>query len=97
MGNDFYYTSGVNTTDLLDGAEKLTLTGSSTRVYVKNSITPLANLASDWTLAIDYKFLMDSSAYASGREFVLLSCYKNADSAVQGFKVSLTKGSSTSD
>lgn len=97
MGTDFYYTSGVNMTDLLNGAEKITLTGSSTRAQIKNNITPLADLASDWTLAIDYKFLMDNSTYTSGREFVLLSCYKNANSSIQGFKVSLMKGSSTSD
>jgi hypothetical protein len=82
MGNDFYYTDGVNTVDLLNGLQKVRLTGESSSTLVKQDIKPLATLASDWTLAIDYKFLMDQSTYNNGREFVLLSCYRYVDSSM---------------
>ena len=97
MGQDFNYTEGVNMVDLLNGEEEIILDGTRDAVRVYNSITPLA-VNSDWTIAIDYKLLMDSAAsFSNGQEFVLASCYQNANSSIQGFKVSLVRGENASE
>jgi len=78
MGNDFYFTSdsNVNTIDLLEGAEELALSGTGTDAKVMHNVTPLISLDSDWTLALDYKFLMTVNLKQQNRnEYVLLSCY----------------------
>jgi hypothetical protein len=61
MGYDYNYVEGVTTTDLLENIENnmLVLDGTTDPIVVYNSITPLAT-NSDWTLAIDYKMLMDA-------------------------------------
>ena len=93
MGYDFNYVEGVNTTDLLTNLEnhQLVLDGSTADIQIYNDITPLAT-NSDWTLAIDYKILMDNiSNFTNGIEFVLASCYQNANSSIIGFKLSLVR------
>ena len=100
MGRDFEYTSGVNTYDLLNGASKLTFNSQTTDAKIFDGahgtlpeIRPLST-NSDWTLALDYKFLLTAALYNSGTEYVLASCYSNVDSTIQGFKVSLVKNNS---
>jgi len=100
MGQDFNYETGVNTYDLLNGAESFQFSSSTTEAKIYDGahalgeIRPLA-VNGDWTLAIDYKFLLNASVYSKGAEFVLASCYKNANSTIQGFKLSLIKNSDT--
>ena len=101
MGHDFEFTSGVNTTDLLNGASKLVFNSQTTDAKIFDGahgtlpeIRPLS-INSDWTLAIDYKFLLNQSLYNNGNEYVLASCYSNVDSTIQGFKLSLVKNNST--
>lgn len=97
MGQDFNYTEGVEVTDLLDGDDEIILDGTTDPVRVYNTIKPLA-INSDWTFAIDYKLLMDSAAsFNNGQEFVLASCYQNANSSIQGFKISVVRGESASE
>lgn len=97
MGQDFNYTEGVEVTDLLEGDDEIILDGTSDPVRVYNAIKPLA-INSDWTFAIDYKLLMDSAAsFNNGQEFVLASCYQNANSSIQGFKISVVRGESSSE
>lgn len=97
MGHDFNYTSGVTAYDLLNGASKLTFNSQTSDAKIFDgehaglpNIRPLY-VNSDWTLAIDYKFLMTQALYSNGTEWVLASCYSNADSTIQGFKLSLVK------
>ena len=107
MGHDLYYRSdSINTADLLSGAEKITLNGQNGQVRrtftfdgesTAQEIKPMLDINSDWTIAIDYKFIVDSALFNSSREFVLLSCYSNVNSAVQGFKVSLNKAVQVND
>jgi len=78
-----------NNNIILDGSAD---PNTGARVY--NNITPLM-LNSDWTLAIDYKF--NSVEKLEGTEFVLASCYQEANGSVQGFKVSLVKSYGTTD
>ena len=100
MGQDFNYETGVNTYDLLNGADSFQFSSSTTEAKIYDGahalgeIRPLA-VNGDWTLAIDYKFLLNASVYSKGAEFVLASCYKNANSTIQGFKLSLIKNSDT--
>jgi hypothetical protein len=103
MGHEFDYTTGVNTTDLLHGASKLVFSGvddGDVKIYDGNhgmgEIRPLS-VNQDWTIALDYKFLLNSTVLNTTREFVLASCYKNADGAVDGFKLSLIKNTSSTD
>lgn len=107
MGHDLYYRSdSINTADLISGAEKITLNGQNGQVRrtftfdgesTAQEIKPMLDINSDWTIAIDYKFIVDSALFNSSREFVLLSCYSNVNSAVQGFKVSLNKAIQVND
>jgi hypothetical protein len=97
MGQDFNYVEGTSVINLLGTEPELTFDGSTDDVIVYNGtgthteVRPLAT-NSDWTLAIDYKFLMDSAeAFAESPEFVLASCYKNANSTINGFKLSLIR------
>ena len=100
MGQDFDYTSGVTTIDLLNGSNKLTFNNSASYVRIYDgehgvgTVKPLA-ANDDWTLALDYKFLLTSTLYSRYRELVLASCYKEADSTIQGFKLSLIKNTDT--
>lgn len=97
MGQDFEYTEGAVATNLLGQESEIRLDGNSDAVHVYNQIKPLST-NSDWTLAIDYKFLMDSETnFIAGNEFVLASCYQNANSTIIGFKVSLIRNNNTSD
>ena len=97
MGQDFEYTEGAVATNLLGQESEIRLDGNSDAVHVYNQIKPLS-ANSDWTLAIDYKFLMDSETnFVAGNEFVLASCYQNANSTVIGFKVSLIRNNNASD
>ena len=102
MGHDFNYTTGVNTTDLLNGASKITFSSNTTEAKIYDGahayngstlgeVRPLSVRESDWTLALDYKFLLTPEVYNSSREYVLASCYQDANSSIQGFKVSLVK------
>ena len=98
MGHDFYYTNGVNTTNLLNGSQKLVFNNSTTdaKIFDGNhgtlpEVRPLA-VNSDWTLALDYKFLLTPAMYSNGSgDYVLASCYSNVNSTIQGFKLSLVK------
>ena len=96
MGRDFEYTQSVTTTDLLNGADRLVFTSDTTEAKIFDGnhgvgeVRPLA-INSNWTLAIDFKFLLDPDLYSKSAEYVLVSCYKEANSAIQGFKVSLVK------
>jgi len=101
MGKDFYYTSGVNTYDLLNGTSKYVFNSSTTDAKIFDGahgalpeIRPLS-VNSDWTLAIDYKFLLTAALYSGSPEYVLASCYNNADSTIQGFKLSLVRNNVT--
>ena len=95
MGQDFNYTDGVTTTNLLAGNTPVQLEGIANDAMVYNNITPLAT-NSDWTFAIDYKFLMNSGKLNfSGNEYVLASCYQNANSSIVGFKIYMTKDTSS--
>jgi hypothetical protein len=88
MGHDFNYTSGVNTIDLLNGNSKYVFTSSTSDAKIYDGehgglpeIRPL-NVNSDWTLAIDYKFLLTPTIFPSGTEWTLASCYSNVDSTI---------------
>ena len=95
MGQDFNYVEGVQVTNLLNGASYLELDGTTEAIKIFNNIQPLS-ANKDWTLAIDYKFLMNAGQVNFvGNEYVLVSCYQNANSAVIGFKVSMIRDSST--
>ena len=101
MGHDFDYTSGVNTIDLLNGSSKYIFNNSTTDAKIYDGehgslpeIRPLSG-NSDWTLAIDYKFLLTSTLYSQGTEWTLVSCYSNVDSSIQGFKLSLVKNNTS--
>ena len=95
MGQDFNYVEGVQVTNLLNGASYLELDGTTEAIKIFNNIQPLS-ANKDWTLAIDYKFLMNAGQVNFvGNEYVLASCYQNANSAVIGFKVSMIRDSST--
>lgn len=102
MGQDFDYTEGVNTIDLLNGTDQCLFTGSTTEVKIYDGahgleeIRPLA-VNGDWTLALDYKFLHTYATYDNAQEVVLASCYKNADNTIQGFKLSLVKNNNASE
>ena len=94
MGCDFNYTEGVVTTNLLGNETELIFEGTSSDAIIYNNITPLAD-NSDWTLAIDYKFLFNSGKVNFyGNEYVLASCYQNANSSIVGFKLSMLKDTS---
>ena len=88
LGLEFDYTDGVNITNLLGNETKLILDGTDDGVHIYNNITPLSTNG-DWTFAIDYKVLMDSASSFTGTEYVLASCYQEANSSIIGFKVSL--------
>ena len=63
----------------------------------QEAIYPLSNLNNSFTLAIDFKFLMDEDLWNLGAsEYVLFSCYRNLNGASNGFKVSIVKSSSGS-
>ena len=99
MGCDFDYQYGVNTVDLLNGSNKIVFNSSTAEARIYDGqhgigeVRPLA-VNSDWTLAIDYKFLLTHALYNNGTEYVLASCYSNADSTIQGFKLALVKNNS---
>ena len=98
MGHDFNFTEGVTVTNLLGNEEELSFTGDVTNeVQIYNNITPL-NTNSNWTLAIDYKFILDT-AFKDGiaGEYVLASCYKDINDNKQGFKLSVVRGSQSTD
>ena len=95
MGHEFDYTEGTTMTDLLHGASKFTFSGlgeADVKIYDGahgvGEIRPLS-VNQDWTIALDYKFLLDNTVFNQAKEFVLASCYKNADSSIDGFKLSL--------
>lgn len=96
MGQQYDYPEGVNITNLLGNDDVIELDGTigEARIYDGQSgnpdIRPLS-MNSDWTLALDYKFLMDSESSFFNTEYVLASCYQNANSSIVGFKVSLLK------
>ena len=97
MGQDFDYQEGVSVTNLLGNESEFTFGGTTDDIHIYNGtgghseIRPLA-INSDWTLAIDYKFLMDNvSSFNGGREFVLASCYTQVGSTINGFKLSLVR------
>ena len=97
MGQDFNYTEGVTTTNLLGSANELFFDGTSEGVRVYNSIKPLAS-NQDWTLAIDYKFLLNSQRIDfNSNEYVLASCYQNANSSIVGFKLSMIRDTSEAE
>ena len=94
MGHDFDYTDGVTTTNLLGMQNKLIFDGTSNNIMAFNNIKPLS-INQDWTLALDYKFLLRNAQFLrTSGEFILASCYQNANSSIQGFKLSLVKNSS---
>jgi hypothetical protein len=95
MGQEFDYPEGVNITNLLGHESSLLFDGDASSAIVYNNITPLSTNG-DWTLALDYKFLIDDANYFYGNEYVLASCYKNANSSIVGFKVSLIRNNSGS-
>jgi hypothetical protein len=81
MGQDFDYTNGVETTDLLNGATKYVFNSNTAEAKIFDGahgtlpeLRPL-NINSDWTLAIDYKFILTPALYVNGVEYVLASCY----------------------
>ena len=96
VGHDFNYTAGVNTTNLLGSSSKFVFNGNTTDAKIYDGlhgigeIRPLA-VNDDWTLAIDYKMLLNGTIYNRSLEWVIASCYKEANSSVQGFKISLVK------
>ena len=103
MGHDFDFTDGVTTYNLLGSADSIVLSGddeSEIKVYngvgSMPEIKPLAT-NQDWTLALDYKFLVEQSQLADAGELVLMSCYQNANSSIQGFKLSLVKTYASTD
>jgi len=97
MGHDFEYTEGVTEVNLLGSSDKLVLDGSQEEIQIYNDIKPLST-NSDWTLAIDYRFLLNNvgkNQFNSATcDYVLASCYENANSAINGFKLSLVKDTS---
>ena len=92
MGHDFNFTEGVTTTNLLGNEEQLNFSGgNNAEIQIYNDITPLES-NSNWTLAIDYKFILDTIFKDStDSEYVLASCYKNIDDNQQGFKLSVVR------
>jgi hypothetical protein len=105
MGHDFDFTEGVTTTNLMGTADKFTFTGdidAETKIYDGthgglSNIRPLSTNSS-WTLAIDYKIIIDTAFKDSqADEFVLASCYKEANENIQGFKLSLRRSAQTTD
>lgn len=102
MGQQYDYPEGVNITNLLGNDSIIELDGSTDMIRVydgqggRSNIRPLS-VNSDWTLALDYKFLMDSESSFFNGEYVLASCYQNANSSIVGFKVSLIKNTSSNN
>ena len=102
MGQQYDYPEGVNITNLLGNDDIIELDGSTDMIHIydgqggRSNIRPLS-VNSDWTLALDYKFLMDSESSFFNGEYVLASCYQNANSSIVGFKVSLIRNSSSSN
>lgn len=93
MGYDYDYVDSAMTTNLLGNESELVFSGVTSDALVYNNLKPLS-VNSDWTLAIDYKFLTDNAnAFTGGTEFVLASCYKNLNNSISGFKVSLVRQS----
>ena len=90
MGQEYDYPEGVNITNLLGNESIINLDGTTDTIQVYNDIKPLYT-NSDWTLALDYKFLMDAETSFYGNEYVIASCYQNANSSIVGFKVSLVR------
>lgn len=55
------------------------------------AIYPLSSLENDFTLAIDFKFLLDNTLWSgfNTEEYVIASCYKKYNGAYNGFKIAL--------
>ena len=101
MGHEFDYETGAIVANLIGGTEPRKFEGGTDEVIIplinNEPICPLST-NSDWTIAIDYKFLMNTAqSFSNGREFVLASCYQNANSSIQGFKLSLIPNATVSE
>jgi len=87
FGRDFNYTSEVNSYNLLGNQSQLIFDGTPEMVQIYDGennpeIRPLSG-NNDWTLAIDYKMVINSLTYFnSATEFVLASCYKNVNNSI---------------
>ena len=103
MGHDFNYTTGVNTYDLV-GNNTLTFSGDEIESIVfdgtsgHQEIRPFEKILNpetgemeykDFTLAIDYKFLLTTALASNTEEYVLASCYKQTANTKEGFKIVL--------
>lgn len=98
LGHDFNYDDYITTYNLLNDNE-LYLNGtdiSEIKIFDGNNnnptIYPLSTLNKDFTIALDFKFLMDQAYYEStmASSYVLASCYKTG-SSVNGFYVALER------
>lgn len=68
--------------------------GSGNIPTYNTSIYPLDDLSKSWTIALDFKVLLDENFWntsSSITEYVLASCFKQVSGTINGFRVSLTK------
>lgn len=101
LGYDFDYQYGVNANTLINDTEAI-FTGDETETIIYNGannrplITPFQHILNattgeyepqSFTLAIDYKFLLNADLRPGTEEYVLASCYKETNNTKQGFKV----------
>ena len=99
LGKDFDYDPEyVTTYDLIpEGYDSLFFDGNNENIRIfdgtsNDAIYPLIDLSQDFTFAIDFKFLMDDTLWASNTsEYVLASCYRDRNGSYNGFKITLTK------
>lgn len=95
LGHDFNYKNITNAQELVNVNNPRVFTGDTTGVWDTN-IKPLdGNKA--FTLAIDYKFLLDSARFNNMNELVLASCYYDDGPNKHGFRLTLVKDSNTSN
>ena len=99
MGYDPEYNSDkITTIDLLSqiGVSELQLSGTTVNSKILTGITPLSDLSNSWTIALDFKFVLDSTIWSYNiTEFVLFSCFSTTQSTRNGIRLSLVRGSSS--
>ena len=89
LGHDFNYVNISDAQELIDIDHPRAFSGEISGVW-KTAIKPLENNAA-FTLAIDYKFLLNSTYFNNMNEMVLASCYYDDNINKNGFRLSLVK------
>ena len=102
LGQDFNYTTGTTSHLLID--DELVLSGDETEAIVYDGTNGHPNIRpfqpvfnsetgeyerQSFTLAIDFKALLNSTMTNNTEEYVIASCYKQTASTTEGFKIAL--------